>query len=109
LFLIRLSVGSGSSFNIDTDLQASSKTVYSSGQSNFGSAMDASQDFNGDGFNDILVCSTFNSNAYLFFGASTTPSILFTGLTNSGFSSGCRYAGDVNKDGYADIIFGAPG
>jgi hypothetical protein len=111
LILTRLSIGSGYSFKI-ADLTASSKTTYSSAWSNFGSGLDASQDFNGDGFNDILACSFQNSAAYLFFGgvsgAATTPSILFTGLTNSGFSSGCRYAGDVNKDGYADIIFGAP-
>jgi hypothetical protein len=112
LFLNRLSIGSSYSFNIDTDVKTSSKITYSSGHSGFGTALDASQDFNGDGFNDILACSSSNNNAYLFFGgvsgASTTPSIVFTGPASSMFSSGCRYAGDVNKDGYADIIFGAP-
>jgi hypothetical protein len=55
-----------------------------------------------------------NNNAYLFFGGvsgtSTTPSVVFTGPVplNNQFSLGCRYAGDVNKDGYADIIFGTP-
>jgi hypothetical protein len=112
LFLTRLSIGSGYSFNIDTDVKASSKTTYSSGQSDFGTGLDASRDFNGDGFNDILICSYIKNAAYLYFGGvagtSTTPSVVFTGpALNSQFPSGCRYAGDVNKDGFADIIFGA--
>jgi hypothetical protein len=52
-----------------------------------------------------------NNNGYLFFGGNpvaTTPSVMFVGTPSSAFSSGCRYAGDVNKDGFADIIFGAP-
>jgi hypothetical protein len=64
-FLTRLSTGSGYSFNINT-VTASSKTTYSAGWANFGSGLDASQDFNGDGFNDILICSWYINAAYLF-------------------------------------------
>jgi hypothetical protein len=50
----------------------------------FGEKVDASGDFNRDGFNDILACFSTNNDAYLFFGgvsgASTTPSIHFTGF-----------------------------
>jgi hypothetical protein len=73
LFLTSLSIGSGYTFNIATDLQASSKTVYSSGSGSFGYGLDASHDFNGDGFNDILMCSYPNSNPFCIFRGSFRP------------------------------------
>jgi hypothetical protein len=34
--------------------------------------------------------------------------VKFTGPSSSSFPAACVFAGDVNKDGYADVLFGAP-
>jgi hypothetical protein len=90
------------------------------------SGFDNIGDFNGDGVNDLLVYSvTANSNAgvaYLIYGRNYG----FTGAINlsaldgvNGFSiageaAGDKFgrgaaAGDVNGDGYDDLVIGAPG
>jgi hypothetical protein len=111
--LIRLPSGASTSFDIETDFDSSRKASYSTGEATFGSLLDTNHDFNGDGFNDILAGAAAYNNAYLLLGASTitaNPTVIkFSGVSNSQFSSGCQFAGDVNKDGFADIIFGAFG
>ncbi|MBI2410466.1 MAG: FG-GAP repeat protein [Candidatus Kerfeldbacteria bacterium] len=90
-----------------------------------GASIASAGDVNGDGYDDILVGDTFDSEngtqagaAYLFYGQSTqfaslddidfTNAVKFTGETagdQAGFSVS---GGDVNGDGYADILIGAP-
>jgi hypothetical protein len=111
--LIRLPTGASFSFEIETDFDSTRKTTYSTGESTFGYALDTNHDFNGDGFNDILASASDFAAAYLLLGASTVPVnptvIKFTGVSSNlgQFATGCQFAGDVNKDGYADIIFGS--
>ena len=84
----------------------------------FGYAVAAAGDINGDGFSDVVVGAYGNDaggsaagRAYAFFGGAsdTAPDFTQTGeatLDNLGFAvSG---AGDVDGDGAADLIVGAP-
>lgn len=85
----------------------------------FGGAVHVGGDFNGDGFEDVLVGSSLNdaggSNAgrvHVFFGGvemDDIPDLVLTGeATNDLFGSSVSNAGDLNGDGSDDIIVGAP-
>jgi hypothetical protein len=90
-------------------------------QANTGWSVAWAGDVNRDGFDDWLVGapylsngSTYEGRAYLFYGGagvlSTTPAWSQESdhaLAYSGFS--VAGAGDVNGDGYADFLVGAPG
>ncbi|MBF0262953.1 MAG: FG-GAP repeat protein, partial [Magnetococcales bacterium] len=83
-------------------------------------------DMNGDGFADIaLTTPTINTNegqVYVLFGASggfassldlanlgtTISGFLFKGVTGSQSGFAVSSAGDVNGDGYDDLLIGAP-
>ena len=85
----------------------------------FGSKVTAAGDVNGDGISDFLVSAPLYStpvssagSVYLFLGEdgglSTTPA--WTGANNmylSRFGAAVAPAGDVNNDGYGDVIIGA--
>ncbi|MBK9225474.1 MAG: FG-GAP repeat protein [Ignavibacteria bacterium] len=82
---------------------------------NFGYAVSSAGDVNGDGFADVMVSGhTYSSNrgrAYLFYGGimmDNTIDKTFEGLATGGFFSfSLAGAGDVNGDGFADILIGA--
>jgi hypothetical protein len=115
-FASRFPFGSSYSFNVDRDFATfkypSTKITYTDGELQFGSAVQADKDFNNDGFNDVLASSPGSDSAVITFGKSVlgpiSPYVVFRSTAGSGFSTGCAYAGDVNGDGFADIIFGAP-
>ncbi|MCB9166385.1 MAG: FG-GAP repeat protein [Flavobacteriales bacterium] len=85
-----------------------------------GEAVSNAGDVNGDGFADVIVGAPYASNgqaneglAYLYLGSpsgpSNTPDATFEANVASGhFGASVCTAGDVNGDGYADIIIGAP-
>ena len=88
---------------------------------NLGQSVAAAGDVNGDGFGDVIVGSCrieygvrYGGEAYLFFGSQaglgTTPG--WVGSTGEQFDHyGCTVAGagDVDADGYDDVLVGAMG
>ncbi|HNM68454.1 MAG TPA: FG-GAP-like repeat-containing protein [Flavobacteriales bacterium] len=79
----------------------------------FGSSVASAGDVNGDGYSDVIVGAPLNGTgrAYLFLGAAgglaTSPANTLAG--GSGFGASVAPAGDVDHDGYADVIVGSPG
>jgi len=100
-----------------------STTAAWTGQSNiaglhYGSTVASAGDVNGDGYADVIIGSnssdtglSLNDIAYLYLGSATglatTPA--WTRQTSQ-FDSGANVAGagDVNGDGYADVLVGEP-
>ena len=83
----------------------------------FGQRVCIGGDVNGDGFGDLLIGAwrwqNSRGRAYLYFGGSqmdNVADVIFTG-TNEGdaFANQSGVFGDVNNDGYYDVIIGAGG
>ncbi len=84
----------------------------------FGSRMESAGDVNGDGFDDVLISSSYYSDliieqgrAAVYLGSATglsaMPSWEIVGMQKGSFR-GLRIggAGDVNGDGYSDVLVG---
>jgi FG-GAP repeat. len=81
-----------------------------------GRSVSSAGDVNGDGYSDVIIGSdgTFNSGkALLYLGSPSgllpEPAWTAEGAEASFFSLYLGSAGDVNGDGYSDVIVGAPG
>ena len=84
----------------------------------FGRDVTSAGDIDGDGFADLLVGATFGDHAFVMYGSasgiSTTPVVLTDPnlpdeLGDDGeFGLSVACAGDVNGDGFADVLVGAP-
>jgi hypothetical protein len=86
----------------------------------FGHSTAGAGDVNGDGYDDVIVGAYFldgggHGRAYLYFGSasglSTEPGWIATGgrEQNDHFAYCVAGAGDVNGDGYADLLVGSMG
>ncbi|MDP3214904.1 MAG: FG-GAP-like repeat-containing protein, partial [Deltaproteobacteria bacterium] len=73
----------------------------------FGQAVDVAGDVNGDGYGDFVVGSPGSNAFYVYLGSATgpaaTPSVV-TGPVGSGLGSSVTGAGDVNGDGFDDVV-----
>ncbi len=107
----------GSSQGLNTDTFSVLKNNQT--ESSFGWTVSSAGDVNGDGFDDVLVGDPnydkqFDEGAVVIYhgsqqGVSTTAAITLEGNQQGeefGLSLGC--AGDVNADGFDDIIVGVP-
>ncbi len=81
----------------------------------FGNSVSTAGDVNGDGFSDIIVGEHGNNSstgsAYIYYGSSIMNNIVDVTMTgeaiNNKFGISVSNAGDVNGDGYSDVIVGA--
>ncbi len=86
---------------------------------NFGYSVSGAQDVNNDGFDDVLIGTSFNPSfsrgrAYLYFGSTemdTVPDVIMIAENTDAYNFGTAVsgAGDIDNDGFDDIIIGAPG
>jgi hypothetical protein len=112
----------GASYPIRVDRPILDPSWYRDGQqtgAELGLGLSTAGDVNGDGFSDIILAAPYydagqadEGRIYVFYGSPTGPSgspwMAEGNKINAQFGFSVSTAGDVNGDGYDDIIVGAP-
>ena len=112
---VEKSSGEGGGDPLPDAMQERSFTGETAGDQ-YGYSVASAGDVNGDGYDDIVVGAPLSTSArgkvYLYFGGQVPNSIpdgIFWGGSVGGqFGFSVSSAGDVNADGFDDIIIGAP-
>ncbi len=114
----------GARYPIVIDPLATSVTWMATGDQEgayFGTSVAGAGDVNGDGYDDVIVGAPGYDNGlggegavFVYHGSaaglSTTPDwMVESNQVNAAFGTSVATAGDVNGDGFDDIIIGAPG
>lgn len=113
----RVYVYSGSSSGLQV-VKPSLKEVNQS-YARFGYSVAPAGDVNKDGYSDVIIGAPYYDNGeadegmvHVYFGSSsgpgTSPSIVESNQASARFGHSVAVAGDVNGDGYSDVIVGAP-
>jgi hypothetical protein len=79
----------------------------------FAHSLSSAGDINNDGYDDIIVGDQLQDVAFVYLGSSsvpdTMPDLTYRGSAGNGaLGSAVSTAGDVNHDGYADVLVGDP-
>ena len=105
----------GAAYPITVDPLATSPAWTATGEATnnqFGYQVLTAGDVNGDGYSDILVIASGGTagvqKAYLYLGGLSGLSSMPSWTLNGGLGAAAP-AGDVNGDGYSDVIFGNSG
>ena len=103
---------------IDPLLTTAARTLSNSSTTDgHGYAIDGAGDINNDGYDDVVVGAPFGTNEVLVYfgsnsGLSTLPdqtlSSPLAGASDDDWGAAVSSAGDVNGDGFDDVIVGAP-
>jgi len=118
-FFLGVTLSLASVINFATDTAAQELIWSMSGETSgddFGFDVALVGDFNNDGHDDFVVgapgypAGSDTGRVYVYFGGESPPATLvLNGEDNNGrFGYSVAGAGDVNNDGFADIIVGAP-